>query len=591
MPREKFCGFLRRFWDDYLSGWDVMLHGNPSVDIFNGLKLSAGGELGIGVGEEDSGSGEREVLEGFIERTDGLVDLIVSRFEKSPTESRTDSGTGTSAVMPYDEGGQTSSDGVIFSGIGNLTRYSIRSISAWAEWLAARGKNAYGVKDNPHSNPRRKIATKQDARSDAFHPNENAEVASRPLLTSSRSHNDPGIPGPIVRAKRDSSQKKNSSMKASNGVAKESHVQGLTELGGPAVGAEVMKYLTFGVYGSSWGIPSGRPAAEQPASSLRHEKDNQRSRKPSHQAKQNSPHGYFLIGLLGTLEEDMRTDDESQIANKAPNAKDESNNRTLVRYVHVERVEEATSSQLDVLADTGRKAGHVSHERLRVVVYVSEPFIFTFLFESQTDPLAMPSFYRSLHHQLGPLQRPLLKSTDPGKITQRLWDAASTKSTVPARNSQPIRDLVYNPARLTVHTTIPNIPEPSVGPFELSASWTRVEALSVHSQILNTYTSTRQHRSELERTCKTSRGWWVVWMRLPHSPASSALQNDDYREAFLVRKSSDYAAPKPRSTSSRLGIGWGGGEGVGNGWGSAKLAEGIGIDARQYINGLLSLSR
>ena len=61
----------------------MLLHGNPAVEIFNGLKLAAGGELGIGVGEEDWGSGEREVLEGFIGRTEGLVDLVVARFGDS----------------------------------------------------------------------------------------------------------------------------------------------------------------------------------------------------------------------------------------------------------------------------------------------------------------------------------------------------------------------------------------------------------------------------------------------------------------------------------------------------------------------------
>jgi hypothetical protein len=33
----------------------LLLTGNPIVDIYNGIKLSAGGELGIGVGEEEWG--------------------------------------------------------------------------------------------------------------------------------------------------------------------------------------------------------------------------------------------------------------------------------------------------------------------------------------------------------------------------------------------------------------------------------------------------------------------------------------------------------------------------------------------------------
>ena len=38
------------------------------------------------------------------------------------------------------------------------------------------------------------------------------------------------------------------------------------------------------------------------------------------------------------------------------------------------------------------------------------PFIFTFLFELHTDSLAMPTFYHSIHHQLGPVEGPLLAS-------------------------------------------------------------------------------------------------------------------------------------------------------------------------------------
>ena len=117
------------------------------------------------------------------------------------------------------------------------------------------------------------------------------------------------------------------------------------------------------------------------------------------------------------------------------------------------------------------------------------------------------------------------------------------------------------------------------------AGWTRVEALTVHSQIINAYEATRARGSELERTCKTSRGWWVVWMRLP----SATGDRNEPREAFLIRKATDYAPVQAKKTGGPFSLG-GGGEGV---WGPGKLREGmgIGIDARQYIDGLLSLSR
>lgn len=168
-----------------------------------------------------------------------------------------------------------------------------------------------------------------------------------------------------------------------------------------------------------------------------------------------------------------------------------------------------------------------------------------------------PFFYHSLHHQLGPLQWPLLASTSPDKVFERLREASMPKSTAPISSSQPICDLVYDPGNLTVHTTIPNIPEPrhlTASNLDAAASvWTRVEALSVHSQILNTYASTRLHSPDLERTSKTSRGWWVVWMRLAQPAADRPVGGMKHQEAFLIRKASDYVSPRGRNYLGRFG--------------------------------------
>ena len=255
----------------------------------------------------------------------------------------------------------------------------------------------------------------------------------------------------------------------------------------------------------------------------------------------------------------------------------------------------------------------VENTRVRVVVYVASqhtlhggnvsltesqqrPFIFTFLFELHTESLAMPTFYHSIHHQLGPLRRPLLASTSPSKVRERLWEASAPKSTTAMNRSEPIWDLVYDPANLTVHTSIPNIPElsafskPDSGHRAAAAPWTRPEALGVHSQILNTYSATRRYSIDLERTCKTKRGWWVVWMKLPPRPATLGHNGPEHGEAFLVRQASDYMAPADRAPHGLFGLDLGGNK-ARSGWGPAQLAEGIGIDARQYIDGLLSLNR
>jgi hypothetical protein len=140
----------------------------------------------------------------------------------------------------------------------------------------------------------------------------------------------------------------------------------------------------------------------------------------------------------------------------------------------------------------------------------------------------------------------------------------------------------------------------------------------VHSQILATFASTRRTLTEIERTCKTSRGWWVVWLRLPPSQTSteedaeaantsnSSVQfnTDELREAFLVRRARDTPAATVKSSGSRfasgmwstMGIGSGGQNqrmgGAAAGWGpKGGIGEGIGVDARRYVEELLSLNR
>src|SRR4051812_10740043 len=200
------------------------------------------------------------------------------------------------------------------------------------------------------------------------------------------------------------------------------------------------------------------------------------------------------------------------------------------------------------------------------------PFIFTFLFELHTESLALPSFYHSLHHQLGPLQRPLLASTSHSALEARV-DALGSSA------SEPLFDLVFDPETLTVHSSIPNIPEPTgysvVDPPYSLQIWTRLEALNVHTSILNTYVATRRIPAELERTCKTNRGWWIVRMSVPDdiSKVTSSGEDRKYsmlKEIFLVRRASDYVAPKSRKASSRFGREISGSSSS-TGWGAGKL--------------------
>jgi hypothetical protein len=634
LPRSKFCGFLKRFWDGFIWNWDVLLHSNPAIDIFNGIKLAAGGELGIGVGEEEWGSGEREVLEGFVERTEGLVDLVVSRFGDAAPSSRdpsirSSSNRNLQDIKPDRHSSidyPKPSDGIVFSGVGALTRLSVRNISSWMEWLHMHGLDAYGVRDNPSSTPRRKRKKMGSSTPEFGHATKAVDAQrSGSDLSPSKYHEShkgpngstggPGIPPSIVAL--DKTRQVASATSASGQDS--THAKDEPSDADAGSGTDTLvKYLTLGVYGSTWGIPSGRPPVDRRVSNLRRDGFSKVSTSTtSNDERKIGPAsdtlgGHFLVGLQGELEEGNQAVNiglGTEASTDAENASEgsESDNCVMIRTLHVERVKPKDVLPSKDAASDPETAAETYFDTMRLVVYVHKPFIFTFLFDLETPALALPSFYRSLHHQLGPLQRPLMASTSPSKVSERLWEAASPRSTASTASTQPICDLVFDPVRLTIHTTIPNIPEPGTEESP-TQPWTRIEALSVHSQILNTYTSTRQHTSELERTCKTSRGWWVVWMRLPNaSPLpkqndtiDATDNNDDhqsFREAFLIRKASDYVTPAAaRKSSGRFGRdvsgssasasasgAWGGGPG--------KLAEGIGIDARQYIEGLLSLNR
>jgi len=251
----------------------------------------------------------------------------------------------------------------------------------------------------------------------------------------------------------------------------------------------------------------------------------------------------------------------------------------------------------------------------------------------------MATFYRDLHNFFSPLHHSLDKSTAPSRVAARLSAASHpyTTTTSPSAAASPaaplpIYDLVYDPRTYTLHSSIPNIPDPGALIAEgLSSNatvathgWSRIEALNVHTQILATVAATRQNWHDVETTSKTSRAWWIVWMRLPpsHAAADALARQDEHkpsaqfdtnelREAFLVRRATDALAPVTvkSGTGARFASGMWSGLGLGSaaaaaaagqsprmggtaaGWGPKGLAEGIGIDARRYVEDLLSLNR
>ncbi|KAF2184283.1 hypothetical protein K469DRAFT_727228 [Zopfia rhizophila CBS 207.26] len=639
LERSKFCNILDRFWTRFASSWDVLLHGSPAVDIFGGLKLAAGGELGIGVGEEEWGSGEREVLEDFARRTDGLVDVMVSRFgEPSPLQHPKSSANSkvssdTFELKPWVGSGKYASaaDGVVFSGVGALTRRSLRDVSHWVESIYCYGDYAYGVRDNPTADRRKRRR------------NPKAAVLKRPSLDNKKFQKQtrtedqapsldrglpPGIPPPIVMAVEASLDKASTTVDSTGNAEATKSEPIMASLGD----AETwMKYLTLG-YGTAW----GGKRSQSPEQFLQSEADGTREPSPEISMHYVEPEpdidhaeeklktqirrendGYFILGLKGDMEENVDDDNDEGAWN----------NRIPLRTIHVELTGEkppetpgegdetpSYEKELNDRPSTTRKL-----TRLRPVVYVHRPFIYTFLFHHRTESLNLASFYRNLHTYFSPLHRPLSNSTSPDKVAARIAAASHPHTTIPTTtsagpNTQPIYDLVYDPRTFTVHSSIPNVPEPGTLVAEgLSStsnisSWSRVEALNVHSQILATVVGTRRTLSEIERTCKTSRGWWVVWMRLPSSQTdppkegaeSEGFDTAELREAFLVRRARDALVSLTKSSGSRMTSGmWRlGGPSTGDkmggaaaGWGPRGLTEGIGIDARRYVEGLLSLNR
>lgn len=81
------------------------------------------------------------------------------------------------------------------------------------------------------------------------------------------------------------------------------------------------------------------------------------------------------------------------------------------------------------------------------------------------------------------------------------------------------------------------------------------------------------------------------------------FNTDELREAFLIRRARDTPTPATKGSGSRFASGMWSGLGMGSGgqsqrmggaaagWGPKGLAEGIGIDARRYVEELLSLNR
>lgn len=680
--RSKFMTTLGRYWDMFLSTWNVLMHGNPANSLYGGIKIAACGELGMGAGEAGEGArgrGEREVLEGFVGRVDGLVDMIVSKFgdgglsPESETNAGKDTQPRTKPTEPWLGSGDdpAAEDGAIFLGTGALSRKSLRDVSHWVEDLYRWGPHAYGVMDNTTAHRRNRksrgtLRTRQKELSPAAQedsgrehevslrngaprrPSTLRQGSTRTVSPTPTGEGDPPGEHKTKESRPDPVQRQSSQTNTDSDSNKSS---------------TFVQYLKFG-YGTHWSVsgtsskdkpPGEPPAAERnpPIVADVSAKDaasnglanvDGTSEKPMDVRDDSA--GHYLIGLMGDIEGEVEED--------LPNAdadihtlfgnNDSYNSRLHLRTltVELEREKIARDGKAELSADLGNTdddrvppktpgsepiaestASFEIEDRnktkeLQVVVYVNRPFIFVLLFELRTFALGLSSLYRSLHYQFGPLIKPLLAATS---LQASKPDINSNDTGGP---NNPIYDLVWDPELLTVTSTIPNIPDPyqSLSKSYQPSPWSRIEALNTHMQILNTYTATTDS-IEMERTCKTSRGWWVVWTRVPglepktpghtdengvDSPRASGLTSGASglksgpahpfletasntptgKEIFLIRRASDNVGAR---SSSIFASGSSGGRDTGWAAGPGRLAQGIGIDTKSYIESLLNLHR
>lgn len=356
------------------------MHGNPAVNIFNGIKLAIGGELGIGVGEEEWGSGEREVLEDFVARTNGLIELVVSRFgDASPPEpvmSKRRSNPADAAIHCNPWLGSDKcprpTDGVIFSGVGAITRPALAQVSHWMEWIYRFGEAAYGVRETPSSTRRRKQHKRRSTApvvQTTLPPRSGSKsVLETPKLQTQDNRISPGVPPPLITATSTSPQVPKGGVEFQTDHRYNHVTREVTDDSSKPFGAEtVMKYLTLG-YGSAWGVSSLSTAQDDSVSTShvgKHQNDRSNrssqltpgnsqvardTRKVGHRKDtpiHNDDSGRFIIGLRDDLEDEDGNEESlegSEFEQHQGNI-GSSSNRILLRTLHLQINEQAANKE------------------------------------------------------------------------------------------------------------------------------------------------------------------------------------------------------------------------------------------------------
>ncbi|SZF06343.1 unnamed protein product [Blumeria hordei] len=565
--RLEFMEILEKYWDMFISSWSMLIHGNPVRHLYNGIKIAACGELGIGVGEEHRGSGERDVLEGFPGRVEGLVDVIVSKFgddnvlrgeENDPIKNsleRPDPDIWIGAGHEPD-----AKDGVVYLGTGALSRNSLINISHWMEDLYQWGIYSYSVIDSKAISrrtrkritsslsginiPKNRSKTAQSSNYNLYSKNptsDNLESLGREMGKSSRRSTNTENLKPI-KINRSHVNLPLSRQTTSN----------LTETSDAGnTSSNLIHYLKFG-FGTYWSFGEGLVHERRdstcgegiiPSSVTSKTANVNESSNATSTASNSLPQVtcYFLASKPSNMndfgEDQSRLGENKAAQNMQVSKSLARHSRFTLRTLLLERGDDVDGSRvgpeicIDRLggselsqsaspdADTSKapcRHNHGKREHFQAIVYVNRPFIFLFLFEQYTNISGMTNIYESLHHQIQPIIKPLSSST--------MYRAVRPEVETSGMLNTPIYDLVWDARSKKIMSNIPNIPNPaealisSAGPLP----WGRSEAVNVHIQIIKAYTAGHDDAHQVERTCKTDRDWWIFWARVPFPSHSSA---------------------------------------------------------------------
>ena len=376
LGRPEFCTILDQFWRRFARTWDVLLHGNPAVEAFGGIKLAAGGELGVGVGEERWGSGEREVLEGFVQRTEGLVDLVVSRLGDG------ESGMGNDPLRRSSQPPDIrprSTDGVVFLGVGTIKRTSLRALSNWMEWIDIRGPDAYGVQDHSNSLTSRR----QQSRLKRGRNHESSSERGQAGTVSVGPNSTKKSPGKDKISNKTPSTIKTTTPRgdAHNEDPINRLLPGQEAFSGGSAG--LMKYITLG-YGSSWGPKSSGHQKDTSVSKARRGTVTTRDQSSRSSATRTELErrwlGSFSIGLQGNLdqEDEMEELDDGRTKTRSGTISEPEDGSGLFDHGQItSRTVYINLSESDVDVDVDTNSKEDDPASLRVVVYQVRPLSFT----------------------------------------------------------------------------------------------------------------------------------------------------------------------------------------------------------------------